>query len=168
MIIFLVGFMGSGKSYVGRNLAPLLGFKHIDLDKYIEDMEGMTVKEIFEHKGEPYFRDLERKFLLDLQPDHDIVVSTGGGAPCYFDNMYVMNRKGLTIYLNRSKASVIERLEKGQHKRPLLTGLNRQQLEDFYDERLKARAPFYEKAKLFVGDAGVEEIFSMIENASFN
>lgn len=159
--------MGSGKSYVGRNLAPLLGFKHIDIDKYIEEKEGMSVKNIFEQKGEHYFREEEKKFLEELLPEQNLVISTGGGAPCFFDNMQVMNEKGLTIYLDRSKSSVIERLIRGQHKRPLLTGLNQEQLEAFYDERLKSREPFYEKAKLQVGDADVEEIFGMIENASF-
>jgi shikimate kinase len=78
-----------------------------------------------------------------------------------------MNEKGLTIYLNRSKASIIDRLLKGIHKRPLLTGMNKQQLETFFDEKMKDRKVFYEKAKLQVGDADVEEIFKIIENATF-
>ena len=95
--------MGCGKSYVGRNLAPLLGFEYIDVDKYIEEKEGLTIKEIFEQKGEDYFRLQEKEFIAQVDSEENLVVSTGGGAPCFFDNMDVMNEKGLTIYLNRNK-----------------------------------------------------------------
>jgi len=163
VLIFLVGFMGCGKSYVGRNLAPLLGFDYVDIDKYIEEKEGLTVKEIFEQKGEDYFRLAEKDFIQQLDAGQNLVVSTGGGAPCFFDNMEVMNEKGLTIYLNRNKEKVIWRLLKGQYKRPLIANLNQDELERFYDERLESRKPFYEKAKLHVGDATVEEIVEMLK-----
>ncbi|HPH89019.1 MAG TPA: shikimate kinase [Chitinophagales bacterium] len=163
MLIFLVGFMGCGKSYVGRNLAPMLGFDYVDVDKFIEEKEGMSIKEIFELKGEDYFRKLEQQYLQDLDTDQNLVVSTGGGAPCFFDNMDVMNEKGLTIYLNRNKEKVIWRLLKGQHKRPLIAGLSEDELKLFYDERLESRKPFYEKAKLHVGDADVPEILDILK-----
>jgi shikimate kinase len=163
MIIFLVGFMGSGKSYVGRNLAPLLGYDYIDLDKYIEEKEGLTVKEIFEQKGEEYFRMLEREYIQHVEPDKNSVISTGGGTPCFFDNMDVMNNKGLTVYLNRSKDMVIHRLLRGQYKRPLLKGLSPEELEKFYDEKLESRRAFYEKATLHAADANVDEILKMIK-----
>ncbi|MCC6583637.1 MAG: AAA family ATPase [Chitinophagales bacterium] len=163
MLIFLVGFMGCGKSYVGRNLAPLLGFDYIDIDKYIEEKEGLTVKEIFEQKGEDYFRQAEKDFIHKLDTGQNLVISTGGGAPCFFDNMEVMNEKGLTIYLNRNKEKVIWRLLKGQYKRPLIADLSPKELEAFYDERLESRKPFYEKAKLHVGDADVEEILEILK-----
>ena len=163
MIIFLIGFMGCGKSYVGRNLAPLLGFEYIDVDKYIEEKEGLTIKEIFEQKGEDYFRLQEKEFIAQVDSEENLVVSTGGGAPCFFDNMDVMNEKGLTIYLNRNKEKTIWRLLKGQYKRPLIANLNQEELEKFYDERLESRKPFYEKAKLHVGDADVEEILEMLK-----
>ena len=158
--------MGSGKSYVGRNLAPLLGFDYVDIDKFIEEKEGVTVKEIFEQKGEDYFRQLEKKFIQDVDGDQNLVVSTGGGAPCFFDNMEVMNKKGLTIYLNRNKEKTIWRLLKGQYKRPLIAGLSPTELEAFYDERLENRKPFYEKAKLRVGDADVEEILEILKSGT--
>ncbi|MFN8238395.1 MAG: shikimate kinase [Chitinophagales bacterium] len=163
MLVFLIGFMGCGKSYVGRNLAPLMGYDYIDLDKHIEEIEGLTVKEIFEQKGEAYFRQKEKEIIYALDSTQNMVVSTGGGAPCFFDNMEVMNKKGLTIYLNRTKKLVIYRLLKGQHKRPLLSGLSAEELEKFYDERLESRKPFYEKAKIFAGDGGVEEIKDRID-----
>lgn len=155
--------MGCGKSYVGRNLAPLLGFDYIDIDKYIEEKEGLTIKEIFEQKGEDYFRQAEKDFIHQLDTGQNLVISTGGGAPCFFDNMEVMNEKGLTIYLNRNKEKVIWRLLKGQYKRPLIAHLNPEELEKFYDERLESRKPFYEKAKLHVGDADVEEILEILK-----
>ncbi len=155
--------MGCGKSYVGRNLAPLLGFDYIDVDKYIEEKEGLTIKEIFEQKGEDYFRQAEKDFIHQLDTGQNLVISTGGGAPCFFDNMEVMNEKGLTIYLNRNKEKVIWRLLKGQYKRPLIAHLNPEELEKFYDERLESRKPFYEKAKLHVGDADVEEILEILK-----
>lgn len=163
MIIFLVGFMGCGKSYVGRNLAPALGFDYVDVDKYIEEQEGLTIKEIFEQKGEAYFRVQEQKFIQELDTNQNLVVSTGGGAPCFFDNMDVMNEKGLTIYLNRNKEKTIWRLLKGQYKRPLIAHLNQEELEQFYDERLASRKPFYEKAQLHVGDADVDEIIEILK-----
>jgi len=166
MIIFLVGFMGCGKSYVGRNLAPLLDFNYVDIDKYIEEHEGLTVKEIFEQKGETYFREQEQQFIANVDTNQNLVVSTGGGAPCFFDNMDVMNEKGLTIYLNRNKEKTIWRLLKGQYKRPLIAHLNQEELEKFYDERLESRKPFYEKAQLHVGDADVEEILEMLKKNS--
>ncbi len=155
--------MGCGKSYVGRNLAPLLGFDYIDVDKYIEEKEGLTIKEIFEQKGEDYFRQAEKDFIHQLDTGQNLVISTGGGAPCFFDNMEVMNEKGLTIYLNRNKEKVIWRLLKGQYKRPLIADLSPKELEAFYDERLESRKPFYEKAKLHVGDADVEEILEILK-----
>lgn len=166
MLIFLVGFMGCGKSYAGRNLAPLLGFEYVDIDKYIEENEGLSVKEIFENKGEDYFRQKEKEFIQQLDKEQNLVVSTGGGAPCFFDNMDVMNEKGLTIYLNRNKEKTIWRLLKGQYKRPLIANLSLEELEKFYDERLESRKPFYEKAKLHVGDADVKEIFEMLKKNS--
>lgn len=166
MLIFLVGFMGSGKSYVGRNMAPLLGFDYIDLDKHIEEQEGKSVKEIFEQKGETYFRELERDFIRNIHEDRNLIVSTGGGAACFYDNMDVMNEKGLTIYLNRSKEKTIWRLLKGQHKRPLIAHLSPEELSAFYDERLASRKSFYEKAKLHAGDANVEEIIDMLKKGS--
>lgn len=155
--------MGCGKSYIGRNLAPLLGFEYVDIDKYIEEKEALTIKEIFEQKGEDYFRLQEKDFIQQVDDKENLVISTGGGAPCFFDNMDVMNKKGLTIYLNRNKEKTIWRLLKGQYKRPLIANLSPEELSAFYDERLESRKPFYEKAKLHVGDADVNEILEMLK-----
>lgn len=162
MLIFLVGFMGCGKSYTGRKLAPLLGFDYVDMDRVIEAQESMSIKEIFEQKGETYFRNLEHQYLLDLDTNQNKVISTGGGVPCFFNNMEIMNEKGITIYLNRSKSVVIPRLLQGAHKRPLIQNMDEETLSTFYDAKLAERAPFYEKAQLHVGDANVEDIGKLL------
>lgn len=162
MIIFLVGFMGCGKSYTGRTLSGLLDIPFVDMDKAIEAQEGKSVKEIFETKGESYFREQERSFLEQLDNSQNLIVATGGGAPCFFDNMELMNDKGWTLYLNRSKDIVLAQLLKGIDKRPLLMGKSPEEVEAFYTEKLAERAPFYEKATFHVGDASAEDIAEII------
>lgn len=166
MLIFLIGFMGSGKSYAARNLSELLQIPFVDTDKAIEAAEGMTVKEIFEQKGEAYFRNLERAYLSGLSPDQSLIVATGGGMPCFFDNMQVMNRKGLTIFLNRSRERALAQLLKGIEKRPLLQDKNEEQIGAFYDEKLAERMPFYAEAEIHAGDADIEELAGLIKAAS--
>jgi shikimate kinase len=162
MIIFLVGFMGCGKSYTGRTLSGLLNIPFVDMDKAIEVQEAKTVKEIFERKGEAYFREQERAFLEQLDRNQNLIIATGGGAPCFFDNMDLMNEKGRTFWLNRSKDIALGQLLKGIDKRPLLTGKSPAEVEAFYTERLAERTPFYEKATFHVGDASAEDIAEMI------
>lgn len=164
MLYFLIGFMGSGKSYAGRHLAEELGIPCIDMDKYIEATEQRTIKEIFEQEGEEYFRNLERNFLEELDPQEHKIISTGGGAPCFFDNMQVMNQKGLTIYLNRSKEVVMAQLLKGIDKRPLLKGKTPDEIWEFYDSKLQERKPFYEKAIIHAGDLTYRDIAQMIKS----
>ena len=164
MLVFLIGFMGCGKSYTARNLSVMLEMPHIDMDKAIEEAEGMTIKEIFAEKGEPYFREAERKFLQNMDADANLIIATGGGAACFFDNIKTMNEKGLTIYLNRSKSIAMAQLLKGIEKRPLLQGMTEEQIADFYDTKLAERSPFYEQAKYHAGDADVEEIADYIKS----
>ncbi len=164
MLYFLIGFMGSGKSYAGRNLAEDLKIPCIDMDKHIEEEENRSIKDIFEQEGETYFRELERKFLAELNPADNLIISTGGGAPCYFDNIQVMNQKGLTIYLNRSKDVVMAQLLKGIDKRPLLKGKTPEEIWEFYDSKLSERRPFYEQATIHAGDLGYRDISQMIKS----
>ncbi len=163
MLIFLIGFMGAGKSYIARNLAPILQYDYIDMDKHFELLENKSITEIFNTHGEDYFRKLEHNFLNELSSNQNLIVSTGGGAPCFYNNMEIMNKKGLTIYLNRSKKIVIGRLIKGKDKRPLLKELSPTALEEFYDERLKQREKYYLKAKLKAEDKDVHQIVSLIQ-----
>lgn len=164
MLYFLIGFMGSGKSYAGRHLAELLGIPCIDMDKYIEEQEGRSIKEIFEQNGEEYFRKLEKKFLAELDPAEHKIISTGGGAPCFYDNIQVMNQKGLTIYLNRSKEVVMTQLMKGIDKRPLLKGKTPEEVWEYYDSKLQERKPFYEQAIIHARDLTYRDIAQMIKS----
>jgi shikimate kinase len=146
-VIFLVGFMGSGKSYWGKRLADVLGYRFIDLDEFIEAQEGASVSELFAQKGEAAFRELERYHLHQLPLENTpTVVATGGGAPCFFDNMDWMNRVGQTIWLNVPVKVLAARLWPARAKRPLLANLQFIDLENFIQEKLEAREPFYAQA----------------------
>ena len=133
----------SGKSTIGKLISKQLGFRFIDLDKVIVDHEGMEITDIFSSKGEAYFREVERKYLLQLiNSDEGFVLATGGGAPCYFDNMEQMNRSGMTIFLDVSIDDLFEKLSrKGTKKRPLLKDFSstdlRTELINKYEERKK-------------------------------
>ena len=164
MLYFLIGFMGSGKSYMGKNLSKVLEIPCIDMDTQIEKNEGMSIKDIFEKKGEAYFRNLEHQFLLELDSNDNKIISTGGGVPCFFDNIKIMNQKGLTIYLNRSKDVVMRQLMKGAHKRPLLKNKTEAEISDFYNQKLAEREPFYKQAKIHTGNMTYLEIAQMIKS----
>ena len=162
MLVFLIGFMGSGKSFAGRHLGEVLKIPCTDMDKHIEEQEKRTVREIFEQSGENYFRELEHQFLENLDTDQRLIISTGGGAPCFYDNMQIMNRKGLTIYLNRSKPVVMAQLMKGIEKRPLLQDKTEEEIWDFYDKKLSERKVFYEQAQIHAGDMNYLELADII------
>lgn len=155
MRIFLIGFMGSGKSKRGRKLAAELGYAFEDMDDCIEKEEAATIPELFLNKGEEYFRLAEHKVLLNLLRLDNVVISTGGGAPCYFDAMHRMNECGVTIYLKGSPAFLAERLQNSQKKRPLIENLRGEELVQFIDKKLKEREPVYAKAKYIVEAIGL-------------
>jgi len=147
-VVFLVGFMGCGKTYWGRKLADTKGYGFADLDAMIEAGEGKTIADIFGEKGETGFRGTEQHYLHQTAGfDQPTIVSTGGGAPCFFDNMDWMNRHGETLFLDMPVPVLAERLWKGREKRPLLTGLEREDFEGFIMDRLNVRLPFYTQAK---------------------
>ena len=148
MRIFLVGYMGSGKSLMGAALAKELGVKFYDLDKEIEKKAGKDVAAIFASEGEKVFRELERSSLLELlQDDTDYVMACGGGTPCFLDNMDKMNEAGIVIYLKMSTDHLVERLETEKDSRPLLNGKSGHELWTFVHETLQEREPDYLKAK---------------------
>jgi len=152
--IFLIGFMGSGKSTIGKKLAAKLSCDFIDMDAYIEQKEGKTIAEIFKTKGENYFRSLEQNVLKSLCIMENVVISTGGGTPCFFDNMEVMNQSGYSVYLKLEAEKIIGRLKNGTGKRPLISNLTALELEQEIRERLKIREPFYNKAKMIYTSEG--------------
>jgi shikimate kinase len=156
MIIFLIGFMGSGKSTLGKRLAKKIGYDFIDMDHYIEEQEGLKVPAIFEQKGEKYFREQEKLFLANLEPDANIVVATGGGAPCFGNNIELMNEKGITVYLKMSPASLASRLEKARVIRPLVAGLESDHLRNYIENKLREREPFYNQAKCVIRGENVK------------
>ena len=147
MRIYLIGFMGVGKSKKGRKLALRLGFQYIDMDEWIEEKEKMTIPEIFKSKGESYFRQVEYEAVKFLSKVESAVISTGGGSPCYFDAIELMNASGITIYLKGSPAFLLKRLKESKKKRPLIEALSSEELLNFITTKLDERAPFYEKAK---------------------
>lgn len=145
--IFLIGYMGAGKTTVGKDLAKRMGLSFIDLDCYIEARYHRTVGQIFAEKGEEAFRDIERRMLHEVAMFEDVLISTGGGAPCFFDNMEFMNRTGKTVFLNVHPDVLFRRLRIAKQQRPILQGKEDEELMDFIIQALEKRAPFYTQAQ---------------------
>lgn len=154
--IFLIGFMGSGKTHRGIILAERLGCAFLDLDAFIESSEGKTISEIFAALGENEFRILERENLLRLAALPPAVVATGGGTPCFFNNMRWMKRHGVTIYLKTPPEILFERLKNKRVQRPLIKDLDDDALRAFIRERLESREQFYRHAD-FVWESTQDE-----------
>lgn len=155
MIYYLLGFMGSGKTTYGKIIADDLKLDFLDLDDVIIENNKISIKEIFESKGEDYFRELEKNALHNITENNDnIIIAVGGGTPCFFDNMEYMNTHGKTIYLKAKTSTLCQNLkENGIQKRPLLAGKTDKELLVYIDEMLNKRAPFYLKSKhLFLTD----------------
>lgn len=151
MRIYLIGFMGSGKTSVGKQLSKSLNMKQIDLDSYIEEKEEMSINEIFELKGEAFFRQVEYKALKTLIIDHEnIIISLGGGAACYLDVMTILRGSGVSVYLKLTADQLVERLKHETEQRPLLKSLSNQSLEGYVTETLKERSRHYELAEVIV------------------
>lgn len=148
MRIYLIGFMGSGKTHTGKQLAQKLDHTFIDLDDLIETEAGMDIPAIFRQQGEQTFRELEQKVLHDTSTMKKVVVSTGGGAPCFFDNMEWMNKHGLTIFLHTPPRILTQRLMPERDHRPLLQSYNENTLLDFIKVKLAERMYFYRQAEI--------------------
>lgn len=151
--------MGSGKTHWGRILAEKLGAPFLDLDEFIEKNEGKPVAEIFADSGEKGFRVLEREYLLRLAALPPAVVATGGGTPCFFDNMDWMKKNGATVYLETPPEILFERLKTEREQRPLLKNLSEAELKDFIQSRLREREVFYRQADFILKNAGDDEAF---------
>jgi len=145
--IFLVGYMGSGKTTTGKRLSKKYGLDFIDLDHYIESRHFKTVSQLFEEKGEDGFREIERELLREVADFENVIISTGGGTACFFDNMELMNQKGETVYLKASAADLSAYLSAASKDRPLLAQKSKEELVDFISGMLKKREPFYSQAK---------------------
>lgn len=145
--IFLIGYMGAGKTTIGKVLAREMNLDFYDLDWYIEDRFRKKIPEIFKEKGEDGFREMERNMLREVGEFENVIISCGGGTPCFFDNMEFMNQQGDTVFLNATPIVLKEHLLMGKSQRPLIQGKTPDELVAFIQESLRGRMPFYSKAK---------------------
>ncbi|MDE6360010.1 MAG: AAA family ATPase [Muribaculaceae bacterium] len=147
--IFLIGFMGAGKTTLGRALeARLPGWRYVDLDEEVERHAGMSVAKIFSVHGEGAFRKMERQALADaVNSTERLIVGCGGGTPCFFDNMELMNSSGVTILLQARNSTLLRRLVEAQAQRPKLNGFTPGEIERFITESLAQREPWYSLAR---------------------
>ena len=160
--IFLTGYMGAGKTTLGKAFARKLNIPFVDLDWYIEERFHKTVGELFAERGETGFRELERNMLHEVAEFEDVVISTGGGAPCFFDNMEFMNKAGKTVFLDVHPDVLFSRLRVAKQQRPILQGKKDDELKTFIVQALEKRAPFYTQAQ-YVFNADELEDRSQIE-----
>jgi shikimate kinase len=181
MVIFLVGFMGSGKNWWGSILAEQNDIPFYDLDEEIVQSLGMDIVSVFQEKGEGFFREKESQALTELtgkitrqrkgnesqNKQWEAIIATGGGTPCFNDNMKLMNQLGLTVWLNPSVEELAARLEKETDKRPLLQGMKGKELVDFVAGKLAERRPFYEMAQIEIKNThiAVQELIKTLRNA---
>lgn len=168
MRVYLVGYMGSGKSTMGRKLASMLDLTLIDLDHYLENKYFKTIPQIFEEEGEDNFRKKEQTVLHEVSTFDNVIVATGGGAPCFFDNIDVMNRTGFCIFLDVETDELVERLTHAKTERPIIKGKTKEELAGFIDGMMKKRRPFYEKAKYILKNKDItpEQIIQIISKTN--
>jgi shikimate kinase len=162
--IFLIGFMGSGKSTTGKKLAARLGWSFVDLDKEIEKLSGLTIPEIFSQKGEAWFRETEASVLREIEDSADSVVSTGGGTPCYGDNMDYMLKSGITIYLRLTPGQLENRLLNSKPDRPLIRDVSKKDMHDFIVKKLEEREKWYSRSTFIVDGFKADDslLFSLV------
>jgi shikimate kinase len=156
-LIFLMGFMGSGKTFWGMRWAKVCGLQFFDIDDMIEKEQGKSTEDIFAQDGEDHFRDLETAALRSFAGKQNIIIATGGGTPCYNDNITWMNAHGTTIYLQSSAANIFERLVTGKQKRPLVKHLKDEELLFYITEKIKERDFFYSQTKIILDVDGLQE-----------
>lgn len=168
MKVYLIGYMGSGKTTLGKKAAEMMQWEFVDTDKLIEERYGMEVAEIFRLFGESEFRGAEQEILTELAAKENAVIATGGGMPCFFDNMEMMNHTGKTIYIHLTPKELTVRLmQTNLAKRPLLAQLQESDLEKFIAENLVKREPFYLQAQHHISGTDeemTEKIVQIIRN----
>ncbi len=165
MRIYLIGYMGSGKSTVGKKLAAAYSLQFLDLDAYIEKRNFKTIPELFANFGEEGFRKAEQKALHEVSEYEDIVIATGGGAPCFFDNMDLIKRTGKSVYLRGTPRILAERLLQSKTERPLIKGKSEEELETFIHDTLAKREKWYMQADVildFDRDLAIDEVLDAI------
>jgi len=145
--IIIIGYMGAGKTTVGKALSKKTGFPFYDLDWYIESRMRKSVSQLFAERGEEGFRKIEHAMLHEVAEFEDVIISCGGGTPCFFDNMDYLNQQGHTVYLKAEPEVLRYHLQLGKGVRPLLQGKSPEELLDFITKQLAQREPFYSKAR---------------------
>lgn len=166
MIIFLIGYMGSGKSTLGKGLAKALSISWIDLDTEIESRYKISISDFFSKYGEIAFRDVEHKVLKDIVKIQDIVVSTGGGVPCFHNNMDLMNKSGFTIYLKATPEIILSRIGPFAWKRPLFQKMDGEDILEKITDHLNSREIYYKQAQLTIDatQPDIQELTKLILN----
>ena len=162
--IILIGYMGAGKTTVGKALAAELGLRFYDLDWYIESRMRKTVAQLFAELGEEGFRRIERNMLHEVAEFEGVLISCGGGTPCFYDNMQYINQQGLTLYLKASPEVLYKHLKMGKSVRPLLLNKTPEEVQRFISEQLKAREQFYTRAQ-FTLDVNLMDNFDKIKRS---
>lgn len=145
--VMLIGYMGAGKTTIGKVLARDMGMEFYDLDDYIESRFHQKIPDIFAEKGEEGFREMEKRMLHEVAEFENVIISCGGGTPCFFDNMDFMNSRGETVFLDAPPEVLKEHLKMGKTVRPLIQGKTDEELTAYIEESLQKRIPYYQKAK---------------------
>ncbi len=161
---FLIGYSGAGKSYHAKKISKKLNLKLLDTDRLIEEYTNSSIEDIFYYNSEEYFRKIEREILNNLIKQDDFIVATGGGLPCFFDNMDIMLKHGIVIYLKLPPSVLANRIKNSNYKRPLL--LNKENLEEYIKENLAQREKFYLQANYIVNpfNGCEQELINIIKN----
>ena len=164
--IFLIGYMGSGKSTMGRSLSAYMEMDLIDLDHYIEARYRRSVKELFAERGEDGFRKIEQSMLHEVGEFENVIVACGGGTPCYFNNMDYMKERGITVLMNASHEALMRRLStpKAKSKRPIIADKSNEELASFITEAIKKRAPYYNQASIHFNSSWLEDSIQVSES----
>lgn len=161
--IILIGYMGAGKTTIGRALAKELNVPFYDLDWYIESRRHKTVPQLFNEMGEEAFRHIEHNMLHEVAEFEDVVISCGGGTPCFFDNMDYMNGQGQVVYLKADADVLVEHLRMARTERPLLKGKSHEELKTFIEEHVREREPYYNKAH-YIFDVSLMDNYEKIQS----
>lgn len=163
--IYIIGYMCSGKSSISRRLANRLGYQAFDTDDMFEEKYHISVQDFFDKYGEDYFRKFESEILKKTGELHNVVISTGGGTPCFFDNMQWMNENGVTVFVKISPMTAANRLLTARRKRPLINGKTEDELKQYVENHYNSRLMYYEQAMLTVKgeNVDIDEIFEKIK-----
>jgi shikimate kinase len=166
MLIYLVGYMGTGKTTIGEMIAGRMGYSFVDLDTMIEEKYKLTIASFFNKFDEKIFRKVENETLKDTTELNNVVVATGGGTPCFYDNMEIIGKSGISVYLKNPGETLYQRIIASKKKRPLLVGKTSPDILQFIKDQLAYREPFYLKSDIIVdcNFFNIDELIKSIVN----